>query len=197
MTIDGWARRAERHLPWARRAAWSVLVLAVVSCGVRGADSPADPYVVDDAAPSTASGTARTLLAGFEEVAFRITTPDGEQLDWCALLAATEEARARGLMEVRDLGGYDGMVFRFDSPTSGRFYMFGTVLPLSIAWFDEGGAYIGQADMDPCPADEPGDCPTYPADRAFVHALEVPKGGLGALGVVEGSRLSFPSGGCT
>ena len=196
MNLDDWGRRAERQVPWIRRAAWLVLVLGLVSCNVRGADRPADPVVV--LAPSTTAegGPVRTLLAGFEEIPFRITTPDGRELDWCALLAATEAARARGLMQQRDLLGYDAMVFRFDEPSRGGFYMFETVLPLSIAWFDEGGVYVSQADMDPCPEEDPGACPTFPPAAPALHALEVARGGLGALGVVPGSRLSFPEGPC-
>ena len=195
MNLVDWGRRAERQAPWIRRAAWLVLAFGLLSCNVRGADRPADPVVVL-APSSTTDGPARTLLAGFEEIPFRITTAAGEELDWCALLAATEAARSQGLMQQRDLGGYDAMVFRFEEPNRGGFYMFNTVLPLSIAWFDEAGAYVSQADMDPCPEEDPNACPTFPPSAPALHALEVARGGLEPLGIGPGARLSFPEGSC-
>ena len=39
-------------------------------------------------------------------------------------------------MEVTDLQGYDGMLFKFSSDYTGAFYMKDTPLPLSIAFFD-------------------------------------------------------------
>ena len=53
----------------------------------------------------------RTLLEGFGETAAAVTTPDGTVIPWCLLLAASQEQRNRGLMEVTDLRGYAGMVF--------------------------------------------------------------------------------------
>ena len=57
-------------------------------------------------------------------------------LMWCMLLAATQAQHNRGLMQVTDptLGGYDGMVFRFDTDVKDRFYMRNTPMPLSIAF---------------------------------------------------------------
>ena len=133
MTLEDWGARAERHEPWVRRAAWAVLAVALLSFIVRGSDEPADPYLV---------GTGQRPLAGFGEAAFEIHTADGRVLDWCALLAATEVAREQGLMGQRDLRGYDGMLFRFDEPTAAEFYMFHTLIPLSIAFFDETGAFV-------------------------------------------------------
>jgi hypothetical protein len=42
--------------------------------------------------------------------------------------------------------------------------------------------------MEPCP-DEVEDCPTYPAEGPYLHAVEVAQGDLPALGLVEGSQL--------
>lgn len=188
MTLDEWEARAERHEPWVRRAVWFVLLAGLLSFVVRGSDGPADPYLV---------GTGQRPLAGFGETEFAVTTPEGKVLDWCALLAATEAAREQGLMDQADLRGYDGMVFRFDAPTDARFYMFRTQIPLSIAFFDASGAFVSSADMPPCPASAPGDCPTYPAARPYRHAIEVPQGGLGRLGIGPGATAAFVDGECT
>ncbi len=63
-------------------------------------------------------------------------------LAWCMLLAATQSQHNRGLMQVTDptLGGYDGMVFRFDGDDRhDRFYMRNTPMPLSIAFIASNG----------------------------------------------------------
>ena len=188
MTLEDWAAGAERHAPWVRRAAWLVLAAALVAFLLRGADQPANPYL---AAPG------QRPLAGFSEAAFEIRTADGRTLDWCALLAATEAAREQGLMGQHDLRGYDGMLFRFDEPTDAQFYMFHTLIPLSIAFFDETGGYVSQTDMPVCTADKPDACPTYAAAKRYVHALEVPKGALGRLGIGPGTTMSITDGDCT
>lgn len=190
MTLDDWARWAEANRSWARRAVWTVLVLGLLAFVIRGADRPADPVLAD------AGSSGLTPPAGFEEIAFEIRAADGKVLDWCALLAATEAARQQGLMGQDDLLGYDGMVFRFDAPVAAAFYMYKTLIPLTVAFFDETGAFVSAADMEPCPAEDPGDCPTFPAARPIVHALEVPKGGLGALGIGPGSTMTLVEGDC-
>jgi uncharacterized membrane protein (UPF0127 family) len=188
VTVDGWAARAERNEPWARRAVWTVLLVALLAFIVRGGGEPADPYLVDG---------SRRPLTGFTEAAFSIRTPEGRVLDWCALLAASEAAREQGLMGQRDLRGYEGMLFRFDAPTAAEFYMFHTLLPLSIAFFDGSGAFVSSTEMAPCAAEDPGSCPTYPAARPYVHALEVPEGALGRLGIGPGATMTVTDGPCT
>lgn len=166
---------------WVRRAAWSVLAVALLAFVVRGASQPEDPFL---------AASDRVPIEGFGEIAFSITGLSGEVTEWCAMVAATVEQRAQGLMHQRDLGGYDGMVFRYDEPSTGAFYMRNTIIPLAVAFFDSDGAFINAQGMDPCP-DEVVDCPTYPATRPFLNAIEVPRRGLGRLGIGEGARLEL------
>jgi uncharacterized membrane protein (UPF0127 family) len=173
---------------WVRRAAWSVLAGALLAFVVRGGASPADPSL---------ASTDRLPLAGFDEVSFTITDVGGDLLEFCAMLAATAEARKQGLMGQRDLRGYDGMVFRYDEPTEGSFWMKDTLIPLAVAFFDAEGRFVSKQGMDPCPAGTPDDqCPSYPSNGAFLHALEVPRGGLGRLGIDVGSKIAFPGTPC-
>ncbi|MFO7278854.1 MAG: DUF192 domain-containing protein [Thermoanaerobacterales bacterium] len=132
----------------------------------------------------------RWAVAGEAEVAASVTAADGRVTACCLLVAAAPEQRQRGLMEVEDLGGYDGMVFVWDQDTAGGFWMRNTVLPLSIAWFDAEGAFVSATDMAPCPDDEP-DCPIYEPAGPYRFALEVPQGRLDELGVGPGSRLAL------
>ena len=92
-------------------------------------------------------------------------------------------------MDVDSLGGYDGMIFRFGAPTTARFYMYRTRLPLSVAFFDGDGAFVSARDMAPCTAADGSDCPLYAADGPYVDALEVVQGGLGPFGIGPGSRI--------
>lgn len=194
MNVDDAASLAERREPWVRRAAWAVFALAVLAFIVRGADSPADPYVESEVAAGAAD---RQPVEGFESILFRITRAGGTFADFCALLADDPESRQQGLMERTDLAGHDGMIFRFDAPVDANFYMYRTRMPLSIAWFDDVGRYITATQMEPCPSENPDECPRYGTDgRPYLHALEVPKGRLGAMGATEGSTLSFPEGLC-
>lgn len=189
MTLDAAA------VPWVRRAAWLVFALGVLAFLVRGADGPADPYV-STVVDTPAGAAVREVVEGFESILFGITEADGSFAELCALLADDDASRQRGMMERTDFAGHDGMVFRFDAPIEAQFYMFNTVLPLSIAWFDERGGFVSAADMDPCPSTDAAQCPRYGAAGPYLHALEVPKGGLGALGIGPGSVISFPEGEC-
>ncbi|MGI9032316.1 MAG: DUF192 domain-containing protein [Acidimicrobiales bacterium] len=169
--------------PQARVLLWAVATAAVVVVGfgvfvVVRANRPADP------GPG-AGRKNRTPVAGFGQIAFGVDT--GGSTPRCALLAETEAQQELGLMNRRDLAGYDGMLFRFSADTTVAFYMKDTPLPLSIAWFDSGGGYVSSTDMEPC-LDAP-QCPTYAAARPYRFALEVPKGGLAGFGIGAGSHL--------
>ena len=146
---------------------------------------PAPPPVA-----TSAPAPARRPLPGFGETDFRITA-GGRSFEGVALLADDGPSRSQGLMEQTDLRGYDAMVFRFDSPSKGEFYMRNTRIPLSIAFFDAQGRFVSSADMEPCP-DEVRRCPTYGAARPYLHAIEVPAGDLGRMGIGPGAVLSFP-----
>lgn len=163
---------------WVRRAAWTVLAGAFLAFVVRGGSSPADPFLV------------REPIEGFEEIAFTVTDPNGVMAEWCAMLAASEEQRAQGLMNQRNLHGYDGMIFRYAEPTAGSFWMKNTIIPLAVAFFDAEGRFVNAQGMEPCPEDVV-DCPSYPSAAPFEVAIEVPQGGLGALGIGPGSVLQL------
>ena len=110
-------------------------------------------------------------------------------LQWCAMLADAESERQQGLMDRKDLADHDGMIFEFSEDSTAAFYMYRTVMPLSIVWFDAAGAFVSATDMEPCTDPNPGNCPVYPAQRPYRYALEVPKGGLAAIGAGPGSVL--------
>jgi uncharacterized membrane protein (UPF0127 family) len=167
-------------------AGWAVVVLAVLALGAFltvGANGPDDP---------TLGG-----IPGFGEVAFRVAPAGGSpptSAEFCALLAADDTQRAKGLMGRRDLAGFDAMVFRFDQDHTEMFFMRNVPVPLSIAWFDGGGAFVSSTDMPPCP--DQSDCPQYSAAGPYRVAVETLQGGLERLGIGPGSRIDV-GGPCT
>ena len=145
-------------------------VYAVVSSG----DGPDVPIA---ARLQSVLGTTVAARAPFEGLtAARFAVGD----DCLELAIADEPAeRERGLMEVRSLGPYDGMLFVSATDSSAAFVMRNTRVPLDIAWFDERGRRGREASMEPCP-DAVDDCPVYPAGAPWRFALETLRGELPA-----------------
>jgi len=135
--------------------------------------------------------------SGVETVAARVTSPDGEICEICLWLADDDPTRQRGLMDVTDLGDAVGMAFRYEQPTTGNFFMFQTPTPLSIAWFDDAGAHVGQADMEPCLVENSATCERYTADAPYVLAVEMFGGQLEAIGIGPGSSIELLDLPCT
>lgn len=144
-------------------------------------------------APATSTPVAPT---GFDSVSLTITEPDGTTCEVCAWLAATAEQRARGLMFVTDLGAAEAMLFQFDAPLTGEFWMRDTLIPLSIAFYDDALGYVSEADMVPCTAADPAACERYGASAPYRYAVEVAAGRLAALGFVPGSTMAIGELGC-
>ena len=78
------------------------------------------------------------------------------------------------------------MVFVFERPENGSFWMKNTLIPLSIAFFDADGRILRILDMEPCEADP---CPVYDPEVAYRGALEVNKGVFARWRVSEGDRV--------
>jgi uncharacterized membrane protein (UPF0127 family) len=172
---------------------WAVIALLAVGAVtflVKGANGPADPTL----APATGQASVnRTPFGDFGEIAFRIEGGTGADVAAraaavrCALLADTQARQELGLMNRTDLGGYDGMIFKFSADTNVAFYMKDTPLPLSIAFFDGSGQYVSGTDMPPCI--HQATCPTFSAARPYRYAIEVPQGAMPRLGIGAGTRL--------
>jgi uncharacterized membrane protein (UPF0127 family) len=125
------------------------------------------------AKPSTPQGFARTGLTV------------GDQ-PLCAWVADTEALRDRGLMDVDSMGRADAMVFRFNEPTSVAFYMYKTILPLTVVFVSAAGKVTDIVDMEPCPDKDAEKCTHYRASAPYQTAIEVPKGKAALLGFSVG-----------
>ena len=119
--------------------------------------------------------------------ALSIRTDDGTiSLD--VLVADTPEERQTGLMGRESLSPYDGMAFLWEEPVVSSFWMKDTLIPLSIAFWDDAGRIISILDMDPCTADP---CPSYGPNEPFVGAVEVDRGTLEERGVTVGDHVEL------
>ncbi|HEX6395596.1 MAG TPA: DUF192 domain-containing protein [Acidimicrobiales bacterium] len=170
------------------QTAWVIAALGVFAFLIVGANRPANPYLV----PVTGRVTDKHF-SGFGATFVTITAGTGLRASHrpvCALLATTTAQQDRGLMNQTSLHGWPGMVFEFPAPTQVRFYMKDTLIPLSIAWFAADGGYVSSTNMNPCPATVTP-CPTFGASATYQTAIEVPKGGLAALGIGPGSSIQL------
>jgi uncharacterized membrane protein (UPF0127 family) len=142
----------------------SLLLLVAVACG--SAEEVSDPNAF---------------------AALSIRTDDGT-VSFDVRVADTPEERQTGLMGRESLSPYDGMAFVWKEPVVGTFWMKDTVIPLSIAFWDDDGRIVSILDMDPCTEDP---CPTYGPDEPFVGAVEVDRGTFQRNGVTLGDRVQL------
>ena len=109
-------------------------------------------------------------------------------------VAADDATRQHGLMGVTVLPPDHGMVFVWDAPTDGTFWMKDTLIPLSIAFVGQDGRVVTIQEMTPCSA-EP--CPTYGATAPYVWAVEANAGWFEDHGVKVGDPAEFAPHGCS
>jgi hypothetical protein len=103
-------------------------------------------------------------------------------------IADTSDERAQGLMDRDSLPADDGMAFVWDEPVDASFWMKDTLIPLSVAFWDEQGRIVGILDMEPCRADP---CPTYSSPEPYVGAVEANLGWFGRHGAEVGDLVEL------
>jgi uncharacterized protein len=106
-------------------------------------------------------------------------------------IAETDQQRRVGLMRRPSLPEEEGMVFLFDEeqPPEAGFWMFNTLIPLSIAYIGGDGVIGSIRQMVPCPSPNPDFCPTYAAGVPYRAALEVNAGFFQRRGIDVGDRV--------
>jgi uncharacterized membrane protein (UPF0127 family) len=92
-------------------------------------------------------------------------------------------SRMQGLMYRRSMPQNAGMVFVFEENAAHCMWMKNTLIPLSVAFLDQGGAIINIADMQP--HSEQSHCAARPAR----YALEMNKGWFAQRGIKPGAKL--------
>jgi uncharacterized membrane protein (UPF0127 family) len=136
---------------------------------------------------AVACGSAEEASDPIASAALSIGTDDGTvSLD--VQIADTPAERQIGLMGRKSLSPYDGMAFVWEEPVVSTFWMKDTLIPLSIAFWDDDGRIISILDMDPCTEDP---CPSYGPDEPFVGAVEVARGTFERTGVALGDHVEL------
>ena len=145
------------------------------------APSTTPPTTTPTPATTTTTTTTSTLTPADELVIPEVLGEfalDTIWLDGVALTVAvadTAALRQQGLMFVEDMGDLDGMLFVFESDSSGAFWMKNTLIPLDIAFFDSAGRFVDGFEMEPCVIEN---CPTYGPDGSYRYALEMAAGDM-------------------
>jgi uncharacterized protein len=171
--------------PHLSRGRWVRVAALALSAGVAAAG-----LTFALSAPNTTHAATDTSPAqeGYGLVTITITPPSTPPRTWRVWQADTTAKIERGLMGVTSLGGYPGMLFQFARPVALAFWMRSTGIALSIAFFNaDGTMQTRTVDMAPCADSD--QCPQYTASAPYLFALEVPRGRLPALGLVNGSRI--------
>ena len=104
-------------------------------------------------------------------------------------VADEPQERAVGLMGRTEVPPGTGMLFRYETPSSGpSFYMFGVPVPLT-AVFVLDGEVVHVARMEPCGESDPGRCPLYGPEGEFDAVVEAAPATV--EGVEVGDRLEL------
>lgn len=165
-----------------RAVLWIVvglLMLGLAGCG----EATATPATnLNPTAPASVATPGQATLATSPAV---ITTATGQTINMKLELAKTEQEHEIGLMGRTSLPEDTGMLFIFPQKTSVGFWMKNTLIPLSIAWIDENGKILEIQDME-----AQSEVVHTPA-RAYLWALEVPKGYFAKKGIGPGSAIKL------
>jgi uncharacterized membrane protein (UPF0127 family) len=171
--------------PWdhggMRRPTLLIAVAAASLAGVACGEASPPPFVQPSPGSTTMGAAAARLF---------IATAEGEVTVEVEVADSASERRV-GLMNRASLPEDAGMVFLFEEPSDGGFWMKNTRIPLSIAFWSEEGRILAILDMQPCEADP---CPVYDPGVGFVGALEVNQGFFDRRGVRVGDRIEMEPG---
>lgn len=105
-----------------------------------------------------------------------------------AEVAATPEARERGLMHRTELPDGRGMLFIFDDQQTLSFWMRNTFIPLDIAYLDRRQVVVDIQQMEPETEE------LHESARPALFALEVPQGWFEAQGIEVGAQARIVRG---
>jgi len=101
-----------------------------------------------------------------------------------AEVASTEVQRQQGLMFRKSMGTNEGMLFIFPVPANVCMWMRNTLLPLSVAFIDEGGKIINIEDM------EPQTTTSHCAKKMVRYALEMNQGWFRQKNIKAGNEIA-------
>ena len=156
-----------------------VVALASVMSAVVGCAKEKSLATSAAAVPATVSTTTPKTVADF------FTIKVGEKSVRMQLAVRALEMQ-RGLMERRDLGRDDGMIFVYEKPQEMSFWMRNTPTALDIGFFDAAGVLQEIYPMHPF--DEQS---VSSRGKALQYALEMNQGWYASNGVKPGAKLDL------
>ena len=86
------------------------------------------------------------------------------------------------------LAADSGMAFVFSAPSTRSFWMRGTLISLSAAFWSRDGRIVAILDMTPCRRDP---CPLYAPGARYVGAVEANLGWFASRGISVGDSASL------
>ncbi len=133
-------------------------------------------------------GAQATLTAAprLRTAPLTIINSSGEQVHMTVEIADTPEARELGLMHRSGMPPDAGMLFDFGQDTTSGFWMYNTILPLSIAFITADGTILAIRDMQPL------DTTVIEAPAPYRYALEANQGFFAAHNIMPGDRAILP-----
>jgi uncharacterized membrane protein (UPF0127 family) len=177
--------------PLRAAVAFAVAALALGACwgdvsDAGGASSQAS-VVVHGSEPPGFGTTADTWPSGTAT----FTDTSGTEHVVSVRIADTAAHRQQGLMGVEEVPAGTGMLFVFDEPHRGGFWMKDTLVPLDIAYVAD-GEVVAILQMQPCVDYEVAtdDCPSYTPDAAYDRAVEVPLGWFAEQDIQPGAHVT-------
>jgi uncharacterized membrane protein (UPF0127 family) len=164
-----------------------MLVAGVLMLGMLAACSPAETATARTQAPAAAevAETVRHPVSGLEVIDL-VVDRGGKPLPFRVEVAATPQARAKGLMFRTELGDNEGMLFPSAAPAPQSFWMKNTPLSLDIIFVGADGRISNiAANTVPYSLDSV-------ASSGFASAvLELRAGRAAELGIVPGDRVVY------
>jgi uncharacterized membrane protein (UPF0127 family) len=136
--------------------------------------------------PAIAAALVLLAACGEPAEATLVIETGSDDVEVAVEVADTVRERSVGLMNRTELDPDAGMVFLVPEPTDGAFWMKDTLIPLSIAFWDQEGRIFRILDMEPCRR-EP--CPLYEPGGRWSGAVEVNQGFFQDRGVEVGDRV--------
>lgn len=144
-----------------------------------------------DRGDSTLADVSRqSPVVPLDTATVRIETAAGHHLV-SVELAETVEQRGTGLMARKSLPSDEGMLFVYSTSqdSTAAFYMFRTLIPLDIAFYDDKGRIVAIRQMEPCTSSVAAWCERYAPGVPYRGALEVNSGYLAERGIGLGDRV--------
>jgi len=158
--------------------------------GQAQATPSATPWVPPTALAGTRiPGAEATLTAApvLQTGILTITNKKGEKVNMTVEIADTNESRELGLMHRASMDPDAGMLFSWTEDVEGGFWMYNTILPLSIAYISADGTILNIEDMQPL------DQNTTRAAGPYRYALEANQGYFRAHEITAGDKVTLPS----